>query len=104
MSTFCLFFTGTVDFMVLCSDQSATAVISHIYCLPGMRTPPDVHVGSPTELKSDLEGNSVSLCAIGLKASELKEIALSNEWEESAYGDLLKTAHRVAGKKTHRNI
>ena len=68
-----------------------------------MLTPSDIHVGNPKELKSHLpKGSSVSLCAIGLQASDLKEIALSNEWEKSDFGELLRTAKKAAGKKSNR--
>ena len=98
-----VFFSGVVDFMVLCSDQSAVTVISKMYPLSGMRTHSDIHVGSPKELKSHLqEGTSVSLCAIGLQASALKQIALSNEWKRSDFGELLRTVQKAAGKKSHR--
>ena len=96
-------FSGVVDFMVLCSDQSAVTVISKMYPLSGMRTHSDIHVGSPKELKSHLqEGTSVSLCAIGLQASALKQIALSNEWKRSDFGELLRNVQKAAGKKSHR--
>lgn len=91
--------TGVVDFMVLCSDQSAVTVISKMYPLSGMRTHSDIHVGSPKELKSHLqEGTSVSLCAIGLQASALKQIALSNEWKRSDFGELLRTVQKAADR------
>lgn len=90
---------GMVDFMVLCCDQSAATVISDMYPLSGTRAPADIHVGSPVELKSHLlEGTSLSLCAIGLQASDLKEIALSDEWGESDFGDLLRTAQKAADR------
>ena len=98
-----VFFSGVVDFMVLCTDQSAVTVICKMYPLSGMRTHSDIHVGSPKELKSHLqEGTSVSLCAIGLQASALKQIALSNEWKRSDLGELLRTVQKAAGKKSHR--
>ena len=91
-----------MDFLVLCGDQSAVTVISNMYP-SSMLTPSDIHVGNPKELKSHLpKGASVSLCAIGLQASDLKEIALSDEWEKSDFGELLRTVKKAAGKKSHR--
>lgn len=88
---------GIVDFMGLCCDQSAATVIKDIYPLLGI--PTDIHVSSPKELKSHLlEGTCVSLCVIGLQASDLKEIASSNEWEKSDFGDLLRTAQKAADR------
>ena len=85
--------------MILCSDETIATVVSHMYCLPSMRPPPDVHIGSPTELKLHLPENTVRMCAIGLLASDLKEALLKNNWEMSAIADLLKGTQRVAGKK-----
>ena len=91
-----------MEFLVLCGDQSAVTVISNMYP-SSMLTPSDIHVGNPKELKSHLsKGASVSLCAIGLQASDLKEIALSDEWEKSDFGELLRTVKKAAGKKSHR--
>ena len=69
-----------------------------------MRPPPDMHIGSPTELKSHLSGRLVTVCAIGLLASDLNETALKNNWEKSAFADLLKTAQRTAGKKRSNDM
>ena len=85
--------------MILCSDETIATVVSHMYCLPSMRPPPDVHIGSLTELKLHLPENTVRMCAIGLLASDLKEALLKNNWEMSAIADLLKATQRVAGKK-----
>ena len=91
-----------MDFLVLCGDQSAVTVIRNMYP-SSMLTPSDIHVGSPKELKSHLpKSASVSLCAIGLQASDLKEIASSNEWEKSDFGELVRTVQKAAGKKSHR--
>ncbi|XP_058952417.2 uncharacterized protein [Pocillopora verrucosa] len=89
---------GVVDFLVLCGDQSAVTVIRNMYP-SSMLTPSDIHVGSPKELKSHLpKSASVSLCAIGLQASDLKEIASSNEWEKSDFGELVRTVQKAADK------
>ena len=64
-----------------------------------MRPPPDVHIGSPTELTLHLPEYTVTMCAIGLLASDLKDALLKNNWERSAIADLLKGTQRVAGKK-----
>lgn len=71
-----------------------------MYCLPIMRPPPDVHIGSPSELKFHLAARQVTVSAIiGLLASDLKETSFRSKWETSDYGDLLRTAQRVVGKK-----
>lgn len=88
--------------MILCSDEATATVVSHMYCLPSIRPPPDVHIGSPTELKLHLPVKPVTMCAIGLLASDLKETALRNNWERSAFANLLKRAQRVAGEKRNK--
>lgn len=70
-----------------------------MYCLPSMRPPPAVHIGGPSELKSHLTARQVTVCAIGLLASDLKETALNIKWEKSAFADLLNIAQRAAGQK-----
>jgi len=85
--------------MILCSDETTATVVSHMYCLPSMRPPPDVHIGSPTELKLHLPVKSVTMCAIGLLVSDLKEATLRDNWERSATADLLMEAKRVAGRE-----
>lgn len=83
--------------MILCSDESAAKAVSDMYCLPSL--PPEVHIGSPSELKLHLAGKPVAVCAVGLLASDLKETALKSKWEGSDFADLLKTARTAAGKK-----
>ncbi|KAL9963902.1 hypothetical protein ACROYT_G027457 [Oculina patagonica] len=90
---------GTADVIILCNDESTATVVSHMYCLPSMRPPPDVHIGSPSELKLHLAVTPVTVCAIGLLASDLKETALKSKWEKSAFADLLRTAQRATEKK-----
>ena len=90
--------------MILCSDEATATVVSHMYCLPSMRPPPDVHIGSPTELKLHLPENTVTMCAIALFVSDLKEALLRNNWERSAMADLLNGAQRVAGKKCNTGV
>lgn len=75
-----------------------------MYCLPSMRPPPIVHIGSPTELKCHLQANTVTMCAIGILASDLKEAALRNNWERSVFADLFKTAQRLAGKNPNKVV
>jgi len=71
-----------------------------------MRPPPDVCIGSPTELKLHLhlQVQSVTMCAVGLLASDLKEATLRNNWERSAIADLLMEAQKVAGKKRTKGV
>lgn len=90
--------------MILCSDEATATVVSHMYCLPSMRPPPDVCIGSLTELKLHLQVQSVTMCAIGLLASDLKEATLRNNWERSAIADLLMEAQKVAGKKRTKGV
>jgi len=90
--------------MILCSNEATSSVVSHIYCLPSICPHPDVHIGSPTELKLHLSVKSVTVCAIGLLASDLREATLRNNWERSAIADLLMGAHRVVGKKRTRAL
>ena len=92
-------FSETADLMILCSDETIATVVSHMYCLPSMRPPPEVHIGSPAELTLHLPEYTITMCAIGLLASDLKEALLKNKWEVSAVADLLKGTQRVAGKK-----
>lgn len=75
-----------------------------MYCLPSMRPPPDVHIGSPSELKLHLAVRPVTVCAVGLLANDLKESALKSKWEKSAFADLLRTAQRATGKKRSKYI
>ena len=90
--------------MIICSDETIATVVSHMYCLPSMCPPPEVHIGSPTELKLHLPENTVRMCAIGLLASDLKEALLKNNWEMSVIADLLKGTQRVAGKKRYTGV
>ena len=90
--------------MILCSDETIATVVSHMYCLPSMRPPPEVHIGSPTELTLHLPEYTMIMCAIGLLASDLKEALLKNNWEMSAVADLLKETQRAAGKKRNTGV
>ena len=90
--------------MILCSDETIATVASHMYCLPSMFPTPDVHIGSPRELKLHLPENTMRICAIGLLASDLKEALLKNNWEMSAIADLLTGTQRIAGKKRNTSV